>query len=55
MCYRGGLLLVCLLLVLGWGKADDVVCLHLGIRRSWLIVVSIILGVSFMVILRGFM
>ncbi len=41
--------------VFGWGKADDVVCLRLGIRRSWLIVVSIILGVSFMVILRGFM
>ena len=28
-------------------------CLHLGIRRSWLIVVLIILGVSLMVILWG--
>lgn len=27
-------------------KADDSVCLHLGTQRSWLIVVSIILGVS---------
>ena len=27
-------------------KADDVVCLSLGIQRSWLIVVSITLDVS---------
>ena len=53
MYYPSGLLFA--FLVFGWGKADDVVCLLLGIRRSWLIVVSIILGVSFMVILRGFM
>ena len=41
--------------VFGWGKADDLVCLLLGIRRSWLIVVLITLGVSFMVNLWGFM
>ncbi len=42
-------------IVFGWGKADDLVCLRLGIQRSWLIVVLIILVVSFMVILWGFM
>lgn len=39
--------LFCFLVCLGGvDKADDVICLHLGIRRSWLIVLSIILGVS---------
>ena len=54
MYYRSGLLFVCFF-VFGWGKADDLVCLLLGIRRSWLIVLLITLGVSFMVSLRGFM
>ena len=56
MYYRRGLLfLFFVLLCLGGVKADDLVCLLLGIRRSWLIVVLITLGVSFMVILWGFM
>ena len=41
MCY-----LLFVFWCLGGFKANDVFCLHLGIQRSWLIVVLIILGVS---------
>ena len=46
MCYP-----LSVLWCLGGVEADGVVCLHLGIQRSWLIVVLIILDVSLMVIL----